>query len=117
MSNRSSREIQMIQEMAKNGKVDKEYLSFGYKSDVETYFTTFSQENNIMEYSFDNLKGLGSLLGKMWGEEEKLVKLAHICAVAAFKERQIVDTGSDKMGMQSTSSTADVKLPSAVYVF
>lgn len=94
-----------------------EYLGYNWKEDVTSYFREFADEDNVMEFKFDNIAELKEQLESMWGQDEAMKKMTAICSVAAFRNRPQNTIGEHEETKRTGEDQETFSIPDFVYVF
>ena len=80
-------------------------------SNAKSFFTLFDNSANIIEYEFQTLPELQTLLLQLWKNEPVLQKIALTVSVATFKAKP------DKNSSVSEESPSRLEVPDFIYEF
>ena len=108
----NSIEKEKIFEWAKENHSESNDILMKKNLEMKSYFETFSQDENFVEYGFSNLPNFKNQLLKMWQDDSAMEKISLPCSVAAFKLKPIEDNISPE-----EVSDKEFVIPEFVYAF
>ena len=97
-----------------NGKFD--FFHYDCDRGTQSYFATFDNECNCVEYGFDNVTQLRKCLSKLWENEPVMLEVILPVTVAIYKGRP-QSPECTFASEQAIESGTDISIPEFVYVF
>ena len=95
----------------------KDHLQCEWKENADSFYTEFSNADNIAKYKFEDIQEFKETLVRILDIDDDSDEIVNICTASYFKARSMIKPGEYNRQKNSHKEDSEDKLPDFVYVF